>query len=448
MDVVDKYLARYATCHAGLALDRGSDYEHAIVIPARDEDPACLDRVFADNPGRGHGRVLVVLVVNGSVGGPAQVGDGNRRLMDGVRRQAETVCAVGHESRAQDPGVQAWLCVYPGRDVLVIDCASVGHELPPRTGVGLARRIGADVALAAWVRGQLRSRWIHLTDADARLPPNYLSAIGVRSPQCVALSYPYWHEAVVAGVDDWPAALYEVDLHYYVRGLRWATSNYAHHTVGSTLAVDTQAYAAVRGIPNRLAGEDFYLINKLAKVGCVQPVASDPIRLSARPSARVPFGTGPAVSRIAQQLANGEAYASYDPGCFSALREVLQWIRAGEVGAPTPNAWSRELAQRLGVGDAMRSARAATTSAVAYRQRMEQWFDGLRTLRFIHLVRDQRLANVPLAQALSRAPFMPSFSITGERVQDLSRAAVTGLRKQLLREHGVSDTPNTRDSAP
>ena len=63
--------------------------------------------------------------------------------------------------------------------------------------------------------------------------------------------------------------LYEYSLRYYVAGLTYAQSPYAFHTIGSTMAVNAEHYASVRGFPRREAGEDFYLLNKLAKVGSV-----------------------------------------------------------------------------------------------------------------------------------------------------------------------------------
>ncbi len=63
--------------------------------------------------------------------------------------------------------------------------------------------------------------------------------------------------------------LYELSLRYYVAGMKFARSPYAFHTIGSSMAVSPVHYARVRGFPKREAGEDFYLLNKLAKLGSV-----------------------------------------------------------------------------------------------------------------------------------------------------------------------------------
>ena len=85
---------------------------------------------------------------------------------------------------------------------------------------------------------------------------------------------------------------------YYVAGLAMAGSRYAHHSLGSTIAVHAKTYAAVRGYPKRSAGEDFYLLNKICKLAPVERLAGPALSIEARISARVPFGTGPALRRL------------------------------------------------------------------------------------------------------------------------------------------------------
>ena len=117
--------------------------------------------------------------------------------------------------------------------------------------------------------------------------------------------------------------LYEISLYYYVNRLKHANSPYAFHTVGSTIAVNAKDYALVRGTPKRLAGEDFYLLNKLAKTGLVLSSSSAPIELDARVSHRTPFGTGSSIDRI-QRLSNPiEENLYYQPAIFELLKALL-----------------------------------------------------------------------------------------------------------------------------
>ena len=62
---------------------------------------------------------------------------------------------------------------YPYGTVVLIDRALPGHFLPEGQGVGLARKIGNDLALALHAEGRIASPWIHNTDADTLLANDY-----------------------------------------------------------------------------------------------------------------------------------------------------------------------------------------------------------------------------------------------------------------------------------
>ena len=67
------------------------------------------------------------------------------------------------------------------------------------------------------------------------------------------------------------------------------------------------------------AGEDFYFLQALSKVGVVEVVPETTVYPSGRVSARVPFGTGPAI----RQALDGKAVKLYNPACFEPLREFF-----------------------------------------------------------------------------------------------------------------------------
>ena len=137
--------------------------------------------------------------------------------------------------------------------------------------------------------------------------------------------------------------LYEYSLRYYVAGLSFAHSPYAFHTIGSTIAVNAAHYAKVRGFPRRQAGEDFYLLNKLAKVGAIMQLGAEtdcePIDIAARLSDRVPFGTGAAVGKIMELEDPAREFLLYHPSVFGLLRSWLGSLpaiwqsRSSDIGA-------------------------------------------------------------------------------------------------------------------
>src|SRR5690606_38208576 len=141
-------------------------------------------------------------------------------------------------------------------DLLVVDRVSEGRTLAHGEGVGTARRAGADLALGLYALGGVKRAWIHNTDADVRLPRDYFENLP-KDGKVVASLAPFGHTEVVGDEALNLATLrYELHLRWYVQGLRHAGSSRAHHSVGSTISVRPQAYAAVRGFPRRTAGED------------------------------------------------------------------------------------------------------------------------------------------------------------------------------------------------
>ena len=84
-----------------------------------------------------------------------------------------------------------------------------------------------------------------------------------------AVSLPFTHRATEDPALSHATLIYELTMHHYVLHLQAIGSPYAFHTLGSSCVIHSHAYAAVRGMPLRNAAEDFYLLNKLAKVGPV-----------------------------------------------------------------------------------------------------------------------------------------------------------------------------------
>jgi hypothetical protein len=117
---------------------------------------------------------------------------------------------------------------------------------------------------------------------------------------------------------------YELHQRYYLEAVRYTGYPYAYHTVGSAFAVRAAAYCRQGGMSKRQAGEDFYFIQKVAMQGNFSECHSTTVHPSARPSDRVPFGTGPAVAR---QLAEPDApYLTYAPELFRHLRTFYALI--------------------------------------------------------------------------------------------------------------------------
>lgn len=408
---VDQYLERHAEPEASLADHLGS-FGHAIVLPACGEGDD-LVKALSSVPAGSLGEVLVVLVVNGRSNCPARVHERNSEVPQRLRD------AFGGRDEQLFTDPPARLVRFPRGRILLVDRASPARWLPDDQGVGLARKLGADLCLRLCAAGRLASPFIHSTDADVELPPDYLVRPELaQTPRPAALVYPFVHRPEDDAALAEAIALYEISLRYYVLGLAYAGSPYAYHTIGSTLAVDAASYAMVRGFPKRTAGEDFYLLSKLAKVGSIARLRGAPIVVRGRPSDRVPFGTGPAVRRIAEMGA--DRFVLYDPSLFEYLQAWLAALSAMVPGkGDALGLLARESCGRrgleperliaavetLGAIDAVVRAASESKDGEGLRRRLSTWFDAFRTLKLLHALQGAGLPKVPWREALRRAAF-------------------------------------------
>ena len=392
---VGRYLSRHARIEHHIGAEIPGAYAHAVVIPAcREPDLGrCLDAVVAASRST---RALVICVVNA-------------REDAGVDTHRENAATLEQFHCSGRP--HALCSLSESCDLLVVNRAEQGRYLAEKRGVGTARRIGADIALKLWERGGLSTGWIHSTDADARVPADYFQS----PPDATARVIPFRHRTERTALH-----LYELSLRLYVLGLARGGSPYAFQTIGSALAFRCEAYAQVGGFPEREAGEDFYLLNKLAKVGPVLRSAADPILLVDRDSDRVPFGTGPGARRVEAARASEGGFRTYDPRSFRALGQWNHQLRrlaihrapatvAAEMQRFDPRVWS--CLCDLGVEGALEEAVRNTRTERDLRGRLFRSFDAFRTLRFIHLLRDRVWAQVPWREALRGAGEAGSFEV-------------------------------------
>jgi hypothetical protein len=426
-----RYLQRHIEPDLPACPTLAAPWRHVLVIPAYRESASLLQNLAALPAGNGPS--LVILVLNRPDSDPDQ--HANAPLRRAMADLAPT---------SPPRGRLLIRTLNDHTDLYLHDLDDLVGPLPAARGVGLARKAGCDLAFRWIHEGGIDSQWICSTDADAKLPADYFLrldalATGTRCPDKalplpVAAVYPFRHVPDTDRASHSATLLYELRLHHYVLGLAHAESPYAFHTLGSCLAVKADSYAQVRGFPRRAGGEDFYLLNKLAKLGPVIQLRGGCIELRSRSSSRVPFGTGPAVDRIRLALAAADASTPatatglkglpqfYDPACFEALRCFLAAVPALRQSAATDLA--RELENQLqaqglapalaqaccqtalamGLDRALAHCRRQGKSAGQFLRQFHQWFDAFRTLKFIHGMRD---AGWPLQDLQSLQVFQP-----------------------------------------
>ena len=311
-----------------------------------------------------------------------------------------------------------------------VDAASPGRELPTRGGgVGMARKVGFDLALT-------RLDWsarpvLAALDADTLVRPDYLPALFDHFGKARAggAVIPFRHQPGATEAEQGAIERYELFLRHYVLGLALAGSPYAFHTVGSAMAFRAEAYARAGGMNRRRGGEDFYFLQHLAKTAGVASLSGTEVFPSARPSARVPFGTGPSVAR----LVAGEpgAVLFYPPGCFSILGRWLalaadaREASGGELleRAEGISPHLGQYLQRLDLTGVWERLRRNHPDRRRLAAAFDGWFDGFRTFKLVH-----HLCAGPLPRV------GPEASLPGLlRWAGLEPEAGTGRQLELLR---------------
>lgn len=341
--------AKYFRKNPPLPLAAGN-YPAAAVIPAYDENrelPECLQTISAAEKSE---NTAVIVVVNHPPGADEK---NSLQLLEYLQNK---------------PGV------FP---LYLPDLAG---------GVGAARKAGMDAFLAARPAEQLEKTVIYSLDADTHVERDYFT---LAAPAVLA------HGAVVFEFSHRPAATpaqqqaidhYERYLRRYREKLAGAGSPYAFYTIGSAFAVRGDSYIRAGGMKVRQAGEDFYFLQTLAKSCGITFCPQVAVHPSPRISRRVPFGTGPAVGDIMA----GNPPAEIPDAAFERLAEIVAAATGEQLTSPEKflsalpeksrcfllqerfdSAWKKILAN-------------LPAKAGAGEKAFHEWFDGLKTLRFLH----------------------------------------------------------------
>ncbi len=395
MKALTQYLSTYAESEAKQLKGFPDVFCQGIVIPFYQEHPSALQRFcdFAAN----NKQCLLIAVIN------RPVSSQNSQWANDIL-QAPSVNR-GHLLWQSSDHLLKLIELDNQSGLLLVDRCINGEPIADEQGVGLARKIGADILCALISQSKVLSSWIANTDADALLPDNYFKTLQEQA-YSAAVVFPYQH-IFVDDTPKLPTLLYEFSLHYYVAGLQWAGSAYGYQTLGSTIVVNHHHYAMVRGFPKRSGAEDFYLLSKLAKTGTIVSLQHPVIKLQARESTRVPFGTGPAVI----DLANKDSQLSmslYHPDSFCYLKFFLDLLEQLSI-EPCDIATASErvnqpvaidgslltiIAQQLKLQQALDHCYKQGKTPAMRMQHLQHWFDGFKTLKFIHLLRDQQLGSI------------------------------------------------------
>lgn len=280
-------------------------------------------------------------------------------------------------------------------------------------GVGMARKTGMDEASRRFDSLERPEGIILNLDADCTVERNYfrrvhegLSAAGGKSACSLYFEHPLQENKFPDPVY-WAIARYELHLRYYFQGLRFAGFPHAHHTVGSAIAVKALPYVRSGGMNRRMAGEDFYFIQKLVSAGGYFNLNTTAVYPSPRPSMRVPFGTGATIFRLTE---NGkEDFMTYSPEAFRELRAFFKMTDSlYESGSSVNRYLYSELPEsvRLFTGNEewtriLCEIKGNTASRKSFRKRFFDWFNMFRIVKYMNFVHQDLMRKKPVAEAAS-----------------------------------------------
>ena len=304
-----------------------------------------------------------------------------------------------------------WKQRYDLNNLFWVDAVSTGKELPARQGVGLARKIGLDLALPLLDYRNGDPLLICL-DADTQVQPDYLPALTNHFARSTAggASIPYRHRPAAGPEGQSAIDRYELFLRAYVLGLELAGSPYAFHTVGSAMACRATAYVVSGGMNRRLAGEDFYFLQQVYKTSGVATVNGTVVHPSPRSSHRVPFGTGRAVGDM---LTDGEQrLLFYQPVVFSIVGEWLASVAEhseadaafllGSAARISPVL--HDYLEQAGFGISWDNLKKHNSGQAKLAAAFHGWFDAFRTMRLIHELSDRAYPRI--APEMAVAPLL------------------------------------------
>jgi len=410
---ISSYIKTWATEEARIVVGNfplHKSYAHSLVLPLCEERKN-LPTLFSHiEKATNHKKTLVICVINQQEKSGKERSLDNKLSLDWLLKDSEKLSIVS----SQPP---ITLAERGHLSLLIIDRWSDGHRFKEGQGVGLARKIGCDIACALINNKKIADHWIRTTDGDARIPKDYFAQ---KDSTKNTLIYKFRHIQGKTHQAAFPALMaYECWLRYYRLGLVYAKSPNRYHAIGSLISVKAKAYAEVRGFSKKSAGEDFYLLNKLRKIGGLCHHEGQPVELLCRLSDRVPFGTGQGTSKILQLYNQGKDYKVYHPDIFELLKIIFKVAAENKCESGFANSMSQNLNhldERQTIEDIFKTSQIEkkwnlavkqAKSAEGARAEFYKSFDSFKILKLVHELRDHWRNNIPLVEALNRSPFLP-----------------------------------------
>ncbi len=382
------YLTRYAWPGPAIASLIQRNVGIIVVIPCYTEDKIVesLTCLLACEPPVCH--VEVIVVVNFGIHEAPAIKSLNRRTAEEIEQWA-----VSHQT-----------------DRITVHIIRA-FDLPEKhAGVGLARKIGMDEAVRRFELLQNRQGIIVCFDADCLCSTNYLPEIERfyhDNPKANCALVDFEHNlSTIENVRNRNAIInYELHLRYYIQALKYANFPYAFHTIGSCITLKSTVYQKQGGMNLRKAGEDFYFLQKLFPLGDIYNLTSATVYPSARPSHRVPFGTGRSILELLEAKQD-ESYFTYHPEIFMELKQFcnvvpLLWEHCNTKFLDSQGSAMRDYLSSISFFEKAEKIQRNASGEKQFIRSFYAWFNGFLVLKFVHFAREHYYGNMEIMEACS-----------------------------------------------
>ena len=280
-------------------------------------------------------------------------------------------------------------------------------------GAGMARKIGMDEAVRRLDAVNKPDGIIISTDSDCLVSSNYLKRIETvfaASKSCFAATINFRHrfEEMDDPRQEKGIRLYEDYLHYYKQALDFAGFPHSIYTIGSAFAVRAQAYVKQGGMNRRQAGEDFYFLHKLTKLGPLAEINDAYVYPSGRISDRVPFGTGAAMTKwmnYTDDLAQTYCFDAFldlkqlfdrvDEFCKVGLDRYIEILSSLPINV-------QEYLSSVSFEEKLAEINRNSSTPESFRKRFFQAFDAFQVLKFLNQVHEQHYTTQSLQEAIAQ----------------------------------------------
>jgi hypothetical protein len=278
-------------------------------------------------------------------------------------------------------------------------------------GAGMARKIGMDEAIRRFNAINKPDGVIVSLDADCLVSANYLKQIETvftARKSCFAATINFSHriEEMDNPKQKQGILLYEDYLHYYKKAHDFVGYPDSIYTIGSAFAVRAEAYVKQNGMNRRQAGEDFYFLYKLTKLGSITEITDAFVYPSARISDRVPFGTGASMTKWmndAEDLA-----MTYNFSAFLDLKTLFD--RVDSLFRIRPDAYNQLISElplsiqkyilTIDFTGKLAEINQNSSSLSSFRKRFFQFFDAFIILRFLNFTHQEYYQRQKLSEAI------------------------------------------------